>query len=489
MNIYYLNMQIQEENIKVIRAFFNQMKDKNDFLSLLNFTKPFIYGPESIPFKLNQLNYYINPKICKNRYRSFSVKKKSGKERIIYAPVDGLKAIQRCLNLIFQIIYEPNVAATGFVPEKSIVDNAKIHTSNFYIYNIDLKDFFPSIDQARLWKRLQFPPFNLNKGNIQYYIELENGEPIYSKNGKYVKGKGNVNFHIENLLKYANKEIEITDDGLIITKLQSFIKKNRVVYFYNQNILNQPDQIDQEQNRLSIANMIAALCCESIEVERMNLSGEWEKIIKNVLPQGAPTSPVLSNIICERLDRRLTGLSRRFGLNYSRYADDITFSSKHNVYKKDSEFLVELKRIISEQSFHINESKTRLQKKGYRQEVTGLLVNEKVNVPQRYIKQLRMWLYYWERYGYARAYSFFLKQYMADKGNIVKGKPDMANVIGGKLDYLKMVKGAENELYLKLKSRLDTLMGKINPIDELLDVWENRGIDNAMNLYFNGNRQ
>jgi hypothetical protein len=66
-----------------------------------------------------------------------------------------------------------------------------------------------------------------------------------------------------------------------------------------------------------------------------------------------------------------------------------------------------------------------------------------------------MWLYYWERYGYERASGFFLQQYLTDKGHIKDGKPDMRNVISGKLDYLKMVKGAENELYLKLKNRFD----------------------------------
>ena len=133
----------------------------------------------------------------------------------------------------------------------------------------------------------------------------------------------------------------------------------------------------------------------------------------------------------------------------------------HNVYQPESEFLKELHRIIAEQNFHIKESKTRLQKDGYRKEVTGLLVNEKANVQQRYIKQLRMWLYYWERYGYERASAFFLQQYIADKGHVKNGKPDMANVISGKLDYLKMVKGADNELYKKLKARFEKITGKV----------------------------
>src|SRR5690606_14368924 len=124
----------------------------------------------------------------------------------------------------------------------------------------------------------------------------------------------------------------------------------------------------------------------------------------NVLPQGAPTSPVLTNAICERLDVRLHGVAKRFGMNYTRYADDLTFSSMHNtyeikpgvsakIYEKDSAFDQEVRRIIADQNFHIKESKVRLQKPGYRQEVTGLSVNNKINVSGRYVKQLRQWIF------------------------------------------------------------------------------------------------
>jgi retron-type reverse transcriptase len=212
------------------------------------------------------------------------------------------------------------------------------------------------------------------------------------------------------------------------------------------------------KNRLSLANMIASLCCTELEVERKNKSGEWEIVKQNVVPQGAPTSPVITNIVCQKLDFLLSGVAKRFGLRYSRYADDITFSSKHNVFQPESDFIKELHRIIAQQNFHIKESKTRLQKDGYRKEVTGLLVNDKVNVQKRYIKQLRMCLYYWETYGYEKAYNFFLQQYRSEKGHIKKGKPNMENVIGGKLDFLRMVKGADNEMYLKLKNRFDKLI-------------------------------
>ena len=78
-------------------------------------------------------------------------------------------------------------------------------------------------------------------------------------------------------------------------------------------------------------------------------------------------SPIITNMICDNLDRRLAGLAKRFGLRYSRYADDITFSSMHYVYQETGEFRKELERIITNQGFKINSNKTRLQKRGSRQ--------------------------------------------------------------------------------------------------------------------------
>ena len=193
------------------------------------------------------------------------------------------------------------------------------------------------------------------------------------------------------------------------------------------------------------------MACENILVER-EIDGKLIKTVRRVLPQGSPVSPILTNIICERLDRRLTGLAKRFGVRYSRYADDITFSSMHNVYQKNGEFRIEMERIITEQNFSINQNKVRLQKNNVRQEVTGITVNKKTNVSQKYIKQLRMWLYYWETYGVNKALSLFLQSYIKDKSHVKNAIPSpefMEAVIRGKLNYLSMVKGRENTTYLK----------------------------------------
>ena len=351
------------------------MQTKDDLLALLNSAKPLLYGPRTVRFEKRHINWYAGPKLNTKRYRQFTIKKRSGGDRTIHAPVKGLKAIQRTLAFILQCVFEPHKAATGFVKGRSIIDNAKVHIGNRYIYNIDLKDFFSTIDQARVWKCLQLRPFGLSN-----------------------------------------------------------------------------DQKSTSQ-RLALANIVASLCCAEIEVERLNEQGKWTLVKRNVLPQGAPTSPVLSNVICQRLDYLLTAVAKRFGLQYTRYADDLTFSSMHDVYGEDQEFVKELRRIVTDQRFYIKASKTRLQKEGSRQEVTGLLVNKKINVQKGYIKELRMWLNYWERYGYKKVESFFV-QHQSGAG---EKAPNMHSVIQGKLTFLKMVKGVGDTTYAKLKERYDAL--------------------------------
>jgi RNA-directed DNA polymerase len=227
-------------------------------------------------------------------------------------------------------------------------------------------------------------------------------------------------------------------------------------------------------NKEPLAFLLACLCTHPFEVD-----GEQ----KIVLPQGAPTSPTITNILCGPLDRRLNGMAKRFKVNYSRYADDITFSSQTNIFKK-KDFQEELYRIIQDdQKLVLNEKKTRLQQSGYRQEVTGLTVNEKVNVSRWYLKELRMWFYFWEKHGLEKTILIFKKDYLKGKGYVKKGEPNFINVIAGKLQYLKMVKGAQDATYLKLKSRFERLIQVEGKLEKILLVWENESIEKAMELY------
>lgn len=480
-------MKIEKKHIKYIQDEFAEMQSRKDFLGLLNYVKPLIYGDNSIPFELKQITYYANPKRSHKAYKEFQIKKKSGGTRTIYAPENGLKAIQKTLALILQCVFEPHTAAKGFVMGKSIVDNAKDHIGQNYVYNIDLKDFFPSIDQARVWACLKLKPFNLNDSDnfnfissgIRKFKTLEGEEIFYkyqTESENFLDGfdfikdkKGN----LEKLLKRHSNEENILNKKSLVKELKgSLLSKNNISQLKKLSI-----------KRSKLANILASLSCAEMLVKRQDKDGNWFKKRKNVLPQGAPTSPVFSNIICQRLDKKISGVAKRFNLNYTRYADDISFSSMHNVYQKDSKFLKELTRIIKDQNFEIKESKTRLQKTGYRQEVTGLIVNDKVNVRKRYVKQIRMWLYYWEKYGYNKVESIFLRDYAIDKGHVKQAKPNFQNVLSGKLEYLKMVKGSDNATYLSLNKRFEKLLGVIDPIDRVLNEWENYGIERAMEIY------
>ena len=379
---------------------FAEMQTADDLLPILNKAKQVLFGEKSIPFSIRQFNYFSISKNKSEHYKQSFIPKKNGGKRTIHAPVKGLKHLQACMNFVFQILFTPHKSATGFISGKSIVDNAKKHTSKGYVYNIDLKNFFPSIDQKRVWAVLLFPPFNLG----------------------------------------------------------------------------------DTPERKQIANRIAILCCAPIEFKL----ADGTKEIKNVLPQGAPTSPTLSNIIAQRLDRKLLGVAKKYQISYSRYADDITFSGNRNFCNKNSEVLLEIRRIIHEQNFIINEEKVRLQKQGYRQEVTGLIVNEKPNVQKRFIKQLRQWLYLWETYGHDRAYFFFLKDYLGDKGHVKNNSPSMHYVIGGKLDFLKMVKGLGDPVYLKLHKRyLGLVSADTNTfVDRIFEIWELYGIEEAKKYHY-----
>lgn len=228
-----------------------------------------------------------------------------------------------------------------------------------------------------------------------------------------------------------------------------------------------------------------------------NLKGELEPLAyliaclttykingKRVLPQGSPSSPSITNLLCWRLDHRLSGMAKRFGVDYTRYADDITFSSNHNCYK--DKFLTELKKIIKTEGLSINPKKTRLQSKLIRQEVTGLTVNQKLNVTGKYIKDVRMYLYYCEQYGLIKATTIFEKDYRQIKSELLSKKPPALELfLKGKLNYLSMVKGKDDPTYLKLESRFVDLFGnKTSYVSSIIELWKSDGIDAAREKYY-----
>ncbi|MCG8639553.1 MAG: reverse transcriptase family protein [Desulfobacterales bacterium] len=108
------------------------------------------------------------------------------------------------------------------------------------------------------------------------------------------------------------------------------------------------------------------------------------------LPTGAPTSPVISNILATKLDKRFCELGKKKGFDYSRYADDLTVSSNDTTIKMMIPFF---KRIIQEEGFEINKAKLRILRNSNRQKITGIVVNQKANIEKNDIKKIRAVIY------------------------------------------------------------------------------------------------
>lgn len=114
------------------------------------------------------------------------------------------------------------------------------------------------------------------------------------------------------------------------------------------------------------------------------------------LPQGAVTSPYISNIVCLKLDKRISSLAEKYNAFYSRYADDITLSGHYGIKK----MLPIVRKIVEDEGFSLNDEKTRILYYYQRQEITGLVVNNgKVRVPKNYLKRLKQEIYYCKKYG------------------------------------------------------------------------------------------
>ena len=159
------------------------------------------------------------------------------------------------------------------------------------------------------------------------------------------------------------------------------------------------------------------------------------------LPQGSPASPVISNIMCLKLDKRLSSLARSIHAVYTRYADDITFSGQGNLEK----YIGVISQILADEGFTANTKKTRVLRKHQKQEITGLTINEnRVCVPKDYKRKLMQEIYYCQKYGYEDH-----QRHIGDQHRFYKEH------LYGKAYYIYMV---EPDLGKKLLAEL----GKIN---------------------------
>ena len=246
-----------------------------------------------------------------NHYKRFQIPKKTGGVRTISAPMPRLKRSQYWL--LENILQKINIheVAHGFVPERSIVTNAKPHVGADIVINMDLKDFFPSINYQRI------------KGVFK----------------------------------------SIGYSGQVAT--------------------------------------IMALLCSEPEMDELELDGTTYYCAKGErkLPQGAPTSPAITNILCWRLDLRIKGAIEKLGFTYTRYADDLTFSASNESAKDLQKLIWRVKSIIKDEGFELHPDKTRVMRKGNRKEVTGIVVNDKLSLDRKTLKNFRATLFQIEKDG------------------------------------------------------------------------------------------
>ena len=238
-------------------------------------------------------------------YRRFTIPKRDGSPRAIWAPLPRLMRVQRWIlrNVVERLLVHG--ATHGFLAGRSIVTNARVHTDSRVVLKMDVKDFFPTVTYPRV------------KGIFR-----------------------------------------------------------------------------QAGYREQIATLLALLCTEAPRAV-VDDGGKtmYVSLGPRCLPQGAPTSPGLTNVICLRMDRRLTGLANKFGWRYTRYADDMTFSlpSKHTGEPHVGTLTGLVKRVVADEGFAIHPDKTRVSRRGGRQTVTGLVVNgvQPPRVPRKLRRHIR----------------------------------------------------------------------------------------------------
>ena len=325
------------------------------------------------PYKILQYNLY---KIQdEDKYEVFEIKKRNGGIRQICAPISGIKRLQKNLSIILNHLHSPKFCAHGYVKERSIITNAQVHVKKRIVINIDLKDFFPSINFGRVRGLFMKYPFNFND---------------------------------------------------------------------------------------KVSTILAQICCYD-----------------GCLPQGSPSSPVLSNYICHRLDNQLLKFSHKCRVDYTRYADDITFSTnlkelpkEIGVIKHNTLFLSsDLTNIIEGNGFAVNREKIRFALKNNRQEVTGLIVNERINLNRKYIRHVRAMIHAWEKFGLEEAAIEHFEKYNYKNKTVDNYILSFIKEISGKIGYIGHIKGKENSVYRNIYKRIKLLDSEIRiPIPkEIID--------------------
>jgi len=156
-------------------------------------------------------------------------------------------------------------------------------------------------------------------------------------------------------------------------------------------------------------------------------------IYNDALPQGAPTSPIISNIIMKEFDNIVGDWCKKKRISYTRYCDDMTFSG----YFNEKEVISFVKAELKKMGFYLNDNKTVIAGKGQKQIVTGIIVNEKLNTPLSYRRKIRQELYYCKRFG--------IKSHLQRK-KLSISEPDYLKKLLGKVNYVLSVDNTNKEM-------------------------------------------
>jgi RNA-directed DNA polymerase len=312
--------------------------------------------------RLRYLLYRLPPS---ERYRSFSIRKKGGGERVIRAPTPEILELQRRLHQVLIETTEPKHSTHGFCLGRSIVTNSRVHVGATILLNLDLEDFFPSIHIGRVRGRFMARPFHCNK---------------------------------------------------------------------------------------AVATILAQLCCND-----------------GRLPQGAPTSPIISNLICGGLDVELQRFSVERQCRYTRYADDLSFSTKRNKFPDDmvastsAPFVVgeRLEQIIQGHGFEVNREKVRVQTRSQRQVVTGLKVNRFPNPSRKLFSQVRAMIHARRKFGLEKAEMEFRRRTALVHRSPLRGPPSFLWSLRGKIQFIGMVRGFSSPKFTNLARELRDLEPEI----------------------------
>lgn len=200
------------------------------------------------------------------------------------------------------------------------------------------------------------------------------------------------------------------------------------------------------------------------------------------LPQGAPSSPVIANMVCRRLDSNLLGWAMNHGYTYTRYADDLVFSTNRTILP--DQHINEITEIISEQGFRVNQEKQRNIPRSSRQIITGLVVNSRrANIRREEVRNIKALLHNVDRFGWLSQIHRKTRPVRGNIGATVSGEGPQTSttsnvhtlrrplisgkahiqldkfqtIIRGKISFIGHVRGRQDGLYLRLKNSFDWL--------------------------------